>query len=1402
MSEPAEETYDVFIVHARADLEWARQVLARLSEDKFRAALEDYLPGDIIVRRIEDLIRASKNCVFVYSRAIEGDPMADAKYAALVSQTEARRFIPALLDDVPLGPFAASRQVLDFRGEDQDGPYRELLRLLGVDRPAAPPLTPYKGHGLEGARDALLRIGKDAVVFRPGGTTAGEETADLGTASKAAVGETTVGEAAHRPGPLPLALEERLWQLDRARRGGGALLTKDVLAAGRPGAVLEARLREAGTGLGETFLFGKAGEALAVAVEEAAAENRTLRLGLQVDDDLAGLPWETVVLPGQTRPLALHPCVELFRHLPATGRPTATGILAPLRILAVVASPEGPDSGPLLDVEGELRVILDSVEEARRHAAAHVRILNEGTLDAIERALKEERFHVLHISCHAEPGALLLEDERGGADKVTAARLAGAVPRDRGVPLVVLSGCSTALDARHPVPRTDADDASPADDASGGEGDKAVLTGLARGLSAAGVPAVLAMTAPVTDRYATLLSGALYRELAVRPQPDVLTALSEARRDLEERRGKGDDRDADLVEWATPALFLRGPSLPLYDVNDGVDANLRPPKAVSLDPGVVVRAVGDFVGRRSELRTLRAALRGRPGVLLHGIGGVGKSSLAAELIGTLGAGAGLVVSHVGQGGPDQILTAVADKLLAATSRTGAEGEDLRNVALALREPRYPWQVRLDALAQTLAEVSASLSRRIGPPPVTLLLDDFEDNLDRAPDFSFLDADLPEFLAAWLRVGKLLVTSRHPFPLPDDALDLLYVHHLGPLSFAEARKLMWRLPGLDALTTADRERAWADVGGHPRTLEYLDALLRGGEARFPDITRRLERLLRDRGDVPDPAEWLRSAGSGGLDAALAEAVTLAVDDTVLGELVGLLDDFCRRVLVGASVFRVPVDRVGVAWPVSEPAPEEPDRLERLARLDELLRRARVRDPGAWLEDLGLSEQEVEQARQDLAWRQTPPVIEPAGVEEALEVLAGLGLLARVEGPARSDEERPFLVHRWTAGTLAGLEMGAADGVRQAHVAAARFWHWWTQARPQGPRQELEDMLEARFHWCAAGDLNSAAVVTDWVCKRLHTWGAWSWEEQLHHETLSWFAAGSRQQAVGVHQLGIIAHKRGEYERALEHYHRSLTINEKLGDRAAMARGYHQLGIVAQERGEHERALELHRRALAIDEEVGDQAGMAGGYHHLGMIAQERGEHERALEHYHQALTIKKELGDQAGMAGGYHNLGMIAQERGEYERALEHYHQALTINEELGDRAGMARGYHHLGIVAQERGEHERALEHYRQALTVNEELGNRMGTASNYSQIGALYTETGRAAQAVALTVHSLLIRSELQTHEINISLLWLGRQRDVLGEPEFRRLLAEHLSTEDVDTVVGWLVPGIVIGWSGRFGD
>ena len=39
-----------------------------------------------------------------------------------------------------------------------------------------------------------------------------------------------------------------------------------------------------------------------------------------------------------------------------------------------------------------------------------MQVLNWGSLAAIRAALLAQRYHVLHLSCHARPGELLLED--------------------------------------------------------------------------------------------------------------------------------------------------------------------------------------------------------------------------------------------------------------------------------------------------------------------------------------------------------------------------------------------------------------------------------------------------------------------------------------------------------------------------------------------------------------------------------------------------------------------------------------------------------------------------------------------------------------------------------------------------------------------------------------------------------------------------------------------------------------------------------------------------------------------------------------------------------------------------------------------------------------------------------
>ena len=76
--------------------------------------------------------------------------------------------------------------------------------------------------------------------------------------------------------------------------------------------------------------------------------------------------------------------------------------------------------------------------------------------------------------------------------------------------------------------------------------------------------------------------------------------------------------------------------------------------------GVVVRRVGEFVGRRREERRILQYLRDLDGagVLLRGIGGVGKSSLSAEVLRSLYEDGWVVATVFGKRSPDEILDEV------------------------------------------------------------------------------------------------------------------------------------------------------------------------------------------------------------------------------------------------------------------------------------------------------------------------------------------------------------------------------------------------------------------------------------------------------------------------------------------------------------------------------------------------------------------------------------------------------------------------------------------------------------------------------------------------------------------------------------------------------------------------
>jgi len=142
-------------------------------------------------------------------------------------------------------------------------------------------------------------------------------------------------------------------------------------------------------------------------------------------------------------------------------------------------------------------------------------------------------------------------------------------------------------------------------------------------------------------------------------------------------------------------------------------------------------------------------------------------------------------------------------------------------------------------------------------------------------------------------------------------------------------------------------------------------------------------------------------------------------------------------------------------------------------------------------------------------------------------------------------------------------------------------------------------------------------------------------------------------------------KGDYEKALDYYGRSLTICEELGDKAGMGYSLIGIGSVHDSKGDYDKALDYYDRSLAIDEELGDKSGMGASLNNIGIVHADKGDYEKALDYYGRSLTICEELGDKSGMGLSLNNIGTVRKNKGDYEKAAEHLEKSLNIQKEIG-----------------------------------------------------------------------------------------------------------------------------------------
>ncbi|MBM4461292.1 MAG: CHAT domain-containing protein, partial [Chloroflexi bacterium] len=387
---------------------------------------------------------------------------------------------------------------------------------------------------------------------------------------------------------------DALPRLDGLARGVARGAERHIGAADDPGPAAD--LTGLGSQLFGAIFGGQVGTLLAASLASVAGEGAGLRLRLRFEQDaaeLALLPWETLYDPAQGHFVGLGETSPILRYLALPRSRSALPVEPPLRVLALLASPDGL---PPLDVEREWQAIQDALAGLVADGKFVLERLASPTLDALQQRLLGGPVHILHFIGHgvfdeaAQAGCLALADVRGRPHLVQSGDLAKLLRNHPAVRLAYLNACEGAL-------------------ASG----QSVFTGAAQALVREGVPAAVAMQAEISDPGAIELARVFYTALAAGRPVDA--ALTQARVALS-AAGSG--------EWAIPVLFSRSPDNRLFDIRQVLPTPDCP------YPGMVPfnEAQRDlFFGREREIEEAVERLRQHPFLAIIGPSGSGKSSL-------------------------------------------------------------------------------------------------------------------------------------------------------------------------------------------------------------------------------------------------------------------------------------------------------------------------------------------------------------------------------------------------------------------------------------------------------------------------------------------------------------------------------------------------------------------------------------------------------------------------------------------------------------------------------------------------------------------------------------------------------------------------------------------------------
>jgi tetratricopeptide (TPR) repeat protein len=1119
---------------------------------------------------------------------------------------------------------------------------------------------------------------------------------------------------------------------------------------------IETKMQEWGRQLFNALFADRDGIALSLDLMAAVRNGQRGLLTLGTDDaEVLAQPWE--LLRDSKGPLTFQG-VTVRRQLTGV-RPVAERRLSPpLRVVLIVSRPK--DTG-FIDPRNSIPPVLDALDELPA-GMVEVAFCEPPTLPRLEEMISEANdrvrrpFHIVHFDGHGTylpktgVGALAFENDHEQTELITGSRLGDLLAR-QGVPLAILEACRGA-------------------DLS----DRPVFGSLAPALLQRGVGSVIAFSHSVHVQAAKLFVERFYQKLA--RGKTVGQALEETRTKLYADRKRWlhqgpNPPTIDLEDWFIPQLYQVGDDPALFTQSDAAATAPRRRRTVSL-PGFPPEPMYRFHGRAKELLELERAFRRHPAVVLHGMGGMGKTALSRE------------AAHwwLRTGRFEKAVFCSFEQHRGAESVVQELGKALEGDAFSSLSADEQWRRAIELFHD----------RR-----VLLVWDNFESTLEQfqqGEEVLAFDADsrreirrLFGELTSGQPQGRLLVTCR-----PEDTeLPGIKKVELHGLARPDSLHLLAAIVDRDSI---DLERPGCERAEVDALLKLLDDHPLSISLVTPHFKTLVPKQIREEFG-PLLATFTNPGAQEDRNKSLLASLEFSKKR---------LSAEARRLLpylawfqggVFESKFLRFAELSAEAW--------APIRGELIATALVNEEEGSVRVGGRlylrFHPTLPYAARPTEVPDPDAARQRFVEVYRGLGgaLDEALSGKApagGMAVLAREEANVRSALALAFRLGLH----LQGYEL--ADTLRLYLERAGRLRErdalvgWVRQQLPQGDLLDVPTCASLQDHaWSLLeqGQAAKAIQLVQDLLQKLQAQGLPDPKDtpfqiavsQLYlgrmylHAGRPDLALGPLQQAVADFEqlgeagrgnlaaaLGSLANAfrhLGRFEEALAAAERGVAISRAKGNQQAIATGLVRTAAILSDQQRYAEAEALYDEALQAARACGDVSLQGAILQHQGSLQDDQGRHDRAVLLYQQALALFQRAGDAGAEMRTCNQLGSAEKDRGQLEAAEAWYKRSRELAQQRNDRGQLGSVAHNLGILYQRRAEQagvdaaarpawlRQALVSVQESLAITLDMNNQVGAASSYFQLGVLHRMLEEWDQAESHLLQSLEIREELNHPDV-----------------------------------------------------